>query len=244
MEAITASKTEQKQTPAWLLELFGGEPEPHQKIEVAGVEWWYWHRCARPEINCHIEEGGGRWRMIECCQDDKGVFIWKCSLLVAEGQYVRAHGEAETLLQAAEEALAYIHEELEFGGMVWFREQRETEGWQGCVDGECAIVIADRGHFYWRRECVQAKDLLTLCGSLWGALSGETASREDAMQAAIDAPNKLRELVSKFVLGKPVEEAYARGVADGREEMRTAIKSTINCIRLLPAGMVKAKEAA
>ena len=43
---------------------------------------------------------------------------------------------------------------------------------------------------------------------------------------------------------KLVEEAYARGVADGREEMRTAIKSTINCIRLRPAGMVKAKEAA
>jgi hypothetical protein len=43
---------------------------------------------------------------------------------------------------------------------------------------------------------------------------------------------------------KLIEEAYARGVADGREEMRTAIKSTINCIRLLPAGMMKAKEAA
>ncbi|MCL4723045.1 MAG: hypothetical protein KJZ90_02120 [Rhodocyclaceae bacterium] len=43
---------------------------------------------------------------------------------------------------------------------------------------------------------------------------------------------------------KLIEEAYARGVADGREEMRTAIKSTINCIRLLPAGRAKPKEAA
>ncbi|GJQ53791.1 MAG: hypothetical protein HKUEN07_03600 [Rhodocyclaceae bacterium] len=46
------------------------------------------------------------------------------------------------------------------------------------------------------------------------------------------------------MVAKLVEEAYARGVTDGREEMRTAIKSTINCIRLLPAGTMKAKEAA
>ncbi len=43
---------------------------------------------------------------------------------------------------------------------------------------------------------------------------------------------------------KHIEEAYARGVADGREEMRSAIKTTIYRIRLLPAGKVKAKEAA
>ncbi|GAB1414504.1 MAG: hypothetical protein AMXMBFR31_23350 [Candidatus Desulfobacillus denitrificans] len=43
---------------------------------------------------------------------------------------------------------------------------------------------------------------------------------------------------------KLVDEAYACGVADGREEMRTAIKSTINCIRLLPAGRAKPKETA
>lgn len=84
MEA--ANETEQKQTSAWVLELYGGEPSSCQKVELAGVEWWYWHGCTQPEINCHIEEDGGRLRMIKCHQDDKGVFIWGFSLLVAEGQ--------------------------------------------------------------------------------------------------------------------------------------------------------------
>lgn len=44
-------------------------------------------------------------------------------------------------------------------------------------------------------------------------------------------------------VAKLVEEAYARGVVDGREEMRTAIKSMLNCVRLLPAGKPKAKAA-
>lgn len=242
MEA--ANETEQKQTPAWVLELYGKEPNSCQKVELAGVEWWYWRGCRWPEINCHIEEGGGRLRMIKCHQDDKGVFIWGFSLLVAEGQYVRADGEAGTLLQAAEAALAYVPEELEFGGMAFFREQGEREMWEGWVNGDRVQILADKETYRWERKCAEAVDLLELCNSFGNELSGKAATREEAAQAAIDAPNKLRELAAKFVLGKPVEEAYARGVADGREEMRIAIKSTINCIRLRPSGLVKAKEAA
>lgn len=237
MEA--ANETEQKRTSAWVLELYGGEPSSCQKVELAGVEWWYWHGCTRPEINCHIEEDGGRLRMIKCHQDDKGVFIWGFSLLVAKGQYVDAHGEAETLLQAAEAAVAHVPEELDFGGMAWFREQSEREQWKGWVNGDRVQILAIEEAYHWGRGCAEAKDLLKLCSSFGNELAGKAATREEAAQAAIDAPNKLRELAAKFVLGKPVEEAYARGVADGREEMRTAIKSTINCIRLLPAGMVK-----
>ncbi|MCK6384204.1 MAG: hypothetical protein L6Q52_07630 [Rhodocyclaceae bacterium] len=247
MEAITANKTEQKQTPAWLLELFGGEPEPHQKIEVAGIEWWYWNYSGEAEIHTHIEEAGGRTRMLGCSQGKEGKYCWEFSLLVSEGQYVRARGETETLLQAVQAALAYMPEEMECGGVTWFRGQEEKETWEGWVGGDYAHVDASADEddaFRWGRKCAEAKDLLLLCRSFFSELGGEAMSREDAMQAAIDAPNKLRELVSKFVLGKPVEEAYARGVADGREEMRTAIKSTINCIRLLPSGRAKPKEAA
>lgn len=242
MEA--ANETEQKQTSAWVLELYGGEPSSCQKVELAGVEWWYWHGCTRPEINCHIEEDGGRLRMIKCHQDDKGVFIWGFSLLVAEGQYVRAYGEAEALLQAAEAALAYVPEELEFGGMAFFHEQGEREMWEGWVNGDRVQILADEETYRWERKCAEAGDLLELCNSFWDVLAGKAATPEEAAQAAIDAPNKLRELAAKFVLGKPIEEAYARGVADGREEMRSAIKTTINRIRLLPAEKVKAKEAA
>jgi len=245
MEAITTNETEQKQTPAWLLELFGGEPERHQRIEVAGVEWWYWNYSGEAEIHTHIEEAGGRTRMLGCSQGKEGKYCWEFSLLVSEGQYVRARGETETLLQAVQAALAYAPEETECGGVAWFRGQEEKETWEGWVGGDHARVEASADVAYrWRRKCADARDLLQLCQSCWNELSDAAATREAAMQAAIDAPNKLRELAAKFVLGKPVEEAYARGVADGREEMRTAIKSTINCIRLLPAGMVKAKEAA
>lgn len=242
MEA--ANETEQKQTSAWVLELYGEEPSSHQTVELAGVEWWYWRGCAWPEINCHIKEDGGRLRMIKCHQDDKGVFIWGFSLLVAEGQYVHAYGEAETLLQAAEAALAYVPEELEFGGMAFFREQGEGEQWRGWVNGDRVQILAVEETYRWGRECAEVEDLLKLCSSFGNELAGKAATREEAAQAAIDAPNKLRELAAKFVLGKPVEEAYARGLADGREEMRSAIKTTINRIRLLPAEKVKAKEAA
>ncbi|GMU48771.1 MAG: hypothetical protein AMXMBFR31_09970 [Candidatus Desulfobacillus denitrificans] len=44
-------------------------------------------------------------------------------------------------------------------------------------------------------------------------------------------------------VAKLVEEAYVRGVVDGREEMRSAIKSMLNYVRLLPAGKPKAKAA-
>lgn len=242
MEA--ANETEQKQTSAWVLELYGEEPSSHQKVELAGVEWWYWHGCTRPEINCHIKEDGGRLRMVECYQDDKGGFIWRFSLLVAEGQYVRAQGKAETLLLAAEAALTYAPPELEFGGMTWFRRQGEAEWWEGWVKGDRINIVAGGETYRWARKCAEAEDLLTICNSFGNELCGEVATCEEAMQAAIDAPNKLQELAAKFVLGKPVEEAYARGVADGREEMRSAIKTTINRIRLIPAGKVKAKEAA
>jgi len=243
MEAIIENGTEQKQTPAWLLELFGGQPSDHQKAELAGVEWWYWDRPAVTKIHTHIKANEGRVRMLDLGQDDAGAFAWNFSLLVAEGQYVWARGEAETLLQAAEAALSYAPEELECGGAVWFREQGEAERWEGWVNGDCVQIRVVEKAYHWKRECAEVEDLLKLCNSFWNELSGEAATREEAMQAAIDAPNKLRELAAKFVLGKPVEEAYSRGVVDGREEMRTAIKSSINCIRLLPAGMVKAKAA-
>lgn len=241
MEA--ANETEQKQTPAWLVDLFGGEPSDHQRVELAGVEWWYWN-YSQQKIHAHIHEASGRVRMLCCTQNDKGAFCWEFTLKVADEQYVRADGEAGTLLQAAEAALAYVPEELEFGGMAFFREQGEREMWEGWVIGDRVQILADKETYRWERKCAEVVDLLELCNSFGNELSGKAATREEAMQAAIDAPNKLRELAAKFVLGKPVEEAYARGVADGREEMRTAIKSTINCIRLRPAGMVKAKEAA
>lgn len=243
MEAITTNETEQKQTPAWLLELFGGAPERHQRIEVTGVEWWYWNYSGEADIHTHIEEAGGRTRMLTCSQGKEGKYCWKFSLLVAEGQYVRARGETETLLQAVQAALAYVPEELEFGGMACFREQGEREQWKGWVNGDCVQILAVEKAYRWERECAEAKDLLKLCNRFGNELSGEAATREEAMQAAIDAPNKLRELATKFVLGKPVEEAYVRGVVDGREEMRTAIKSMLNCVRLLPAGKPKAKAA-
>lgn len=243
MEAIIENEPEQKQTPAWLLELFGGEPERHQRIEVAGVEWWYWNYSGEAEIHTHIEDAGGRTRMLDCSQKKEGKYCWEFSLLVAEGQYVRARGETETLLQAAEAALSYAPEELECGGAVWFREQSEAEQWKGWVNGDCVQIRVIEKAYRWERKCAEAEDLLKLCNSFGNELSGEAATREEAMQAAIDAPDKLRELAAKFVTGKPVEEAYARGVVDGREEMRSAIKSTINCIRLLPAGMAKAKAA-
>lgn len=243
MEAITTNETEQKQTPAWLLELFGGEPERHQRIEVAGVEWWYWNYSGEAEIHTHIEEAGGRTRLLNCSQGKEGKYCWKFFLLVAEGQGVRARGETETLLQAVQAALAYMPEELDFGGAVWFREQREAEQWEGWVNGDCVRILAVEKAYCWERKCGEAEDLLKLCNSFKNELSGKAATREEAMQAAIDAPNKLRELAAKFVLGKPVEEAYARGVVDGREEMRSAIKATINCVRLLPAEKVKAKAA-
>lgn len=51
-------------------------------------------------------------------------------------------------------------------------------------------------------------------------------------------------------VAKLVEEAYVRGVVDGREEMRVAAHAVvatvgrdIGRIRLLPAGMAKAKAA-
>lgn len=243
MDAIK-TESEQKQTPAWALELYGREPELHQRIVVAGVEWWYWHGCkSRADINCHIEDDGGRSRMIGCYQDDKGAFVWNFSLQAAEGQYVRAYGEAETLQQAVEAALAYVPEELEFGGMAWFREQGEAEQWKGWVNDDCVQIHAVDQTYRWRRKCAEAEDLLKLCSSFGNELTGEAATREEAVLAAIDAPNKLRELASKFVIGKPIEEAYARGVVDGREEMRTAIKSMLNCVRLLPAGKPKAKAA-
>ncbi|CAG0926945.1 MAG: hypothetical protein F9K21_00455 [Rhodocyclaceae bacterium] len=243
MEAIIEDGTEQKQTPVWLLELYGGEPSDYQKTELAGAEWWHWNSIAPPKISCHIHEDGGRLRLINCHQDDKGAFAWKFSLLVAEGQYVRAHGEAETLLQAAEAALAYTPDEMECGGVAWFREQGEAERWVGWVNGDCVLVCGGEKAYCWSRGCAEAEDLLMLCNSFRNEFSGGAATREEAMQAAIDAPNKLRELAAKFVLGKPVEEAYSRGVVDGREEMRSAIKATINCIRLLPSEKVKAKAA-
>lgn len=236
MEAIIATEVEQKQTPAWLLELFGGEPKQHQRIEVAGVEWWHWNYSGEAEIHAHIEEAGGRTRLLNCSQGKEGKYCWEFSLLVAEGQYVRARGETETPLQAVQAALAYMPEELDFGGAVWFREQREAEQWEGWLNGDCVQIRDDTKAYRWERECAEAKDLLKLCNRFGNELSGEAATREEAMQAAIDAPNKLGELAAKFVTGKPVEEAYARGVADGREEMRSAIKATINCVRLLPAG--------
>lgn len=250
METIVATEAEQKQTPAWLLELYGGEPERHQKIVVAGVEWWYWRGCSWADINCHIEDDDGRLRMIGCYQDDKGAFVWNFSLLVAEGQYVRAYGKAGTLLQAAEAALSYAPEELECGGAVWFREQSEAEQWKGWVNGDCVQIRVIEKAYRWERKCAEAEDLLKLCNSFGNELSGEAATREEAMQAAIDAPDKLRELAAKFVTGKPIEEAYVRGVEVGREEMRVAAHSVastvgrdINRIRLLPAGMAKEKAA-
>ncbi len=243
MEAIVATEAEQKQTPAWLLELYGGEPDNYQTVELAGVEWWCWHGCTRQEINCHIKEDGGRLRMVKCSQGDKGVFVWGFSLLVADGQYICAYGEAETLLQAAEAALAYVPEELDFGGMAWFRGQGEAEQWEGWVNGDRVRIHAVNETCRWERKCAEAENLLEFCDSFGSGLSGKTATREEAMQAAIDAPNKLRELASKFVIGKLVEEAYVRGVTDGREEMRSAIKSMLNYVRLLPAGKPKAKAA-
>lgn len=243
MEAIATNEPEQKQTPAWLLELFGGAPEQHQRIEVAGVEWWYWNYSGEAEIHTHIEEADGRTRLLNCSQGKEGKYCWEFSLLVAEGQYVRAQGETETLLQAVQAALAYMPEELECGGAVWFREQGEREQWKGWVNGDCVLILAVEKAYRWVRKCAEAEDLLKLCNSFWNELFGEAATSEEAMLAAIDAPNKLRELATKFVLGKPVEEAYARGVADGREEMRSAIKATINCVRLLPAEKVKERAA-
>lgn len=243
MEAIVATEAEQKQTPAWLLELFGGEPERHQRIEVAGVEWWYWNYSGEAEIHTHIDDAGGRKRILGCSQGKDGMYHWEFSLFVAEEQYVWARGEAETLLQVADAALSYAPEELEYGGAVWFREQGEAEQWKGWVNGDCVQIRVVEKAYRWGRKCAEVEDLLRLCNSFGNEFSGKAATREEAMQAAIDAPDKLRELAAKFVLGKPIEEAYSRGVVDGREEMRSAIKSTINCVRLLPAGMAKEKAA-
>jgi hypothetical protein len=61
------------------------------------------------------------------------------------------------------------------------------------------------------------------------------------METTVENETEQKQLPDWVV--KLIEEAYVRGVMDGREEMRSAIKSMLNCVRLLPAGKAKAKAA-
>lgn len=129
--------------------------------------------------------------------------------------------------QQAEQAL----ETIEFGGVVWTLSKPSAsnpEDWEGCANERDIRVHLYPNERYWNWQC-NFKELRGKHELLSSLASGLVYSREEAMQAAIDASSRVKDYLVELVeaLGKlgaiTDGSEYRRGFKAGQVDFKAKV---------------------
>lgn len=128
--------------------------------------------------------------------------------------------------QQAEQAL----ETIEFGGVVWTLRKPSAinpEEWEGCANERQIRVHLYPNERYWKWQC-EFKELEGKHELLTSRASCLVYSREEAMQAAIDASSRVKDYLVELVevlgrLGAITESEYQRGFKAGQVDLKAKV---------------------
>jgi hypothetical protein len=185
-------------TPDWITALPGYQPqERHNHFEIAGVRWQHNSHENGDDIYSvqpPLEPALAVKRILNVHRQD-GRFRWMSALWITdEPRIVRAHGEADTLEEAARAALEHQHEVKVLGGAIWYADTLAAQRRYSAMIGEELVTVKEihDGRWEWHR----AVDLTAFRAAGMYAptsqLEGEAATAMEAMLAALNAPAEMR----------------------------------------------------
>lgn len=201
------------------------------KITAAGVEWWSFEGMLANSFSHHVKKEDGLYLLSVRRKDESAEWNgWDVAFLpngYKEGKfYVRRDGSGDCLEACAEAALAVNFKKLIVGGIDLF-EDRESS-YRALINGvdELSISLNKRDdRFYWSRDYEKARMLTAHMNTIGSTFSGTSDSLEDAVEAALGAPDVLCAAAMAFVDSGSQEQQdrYARGFKDGQQAIRKQI---------------------
>jgi hypothetical protein len=163
------------------------------------VKWWaergthedlLWRSC------------GGAGPVMQVRQLTDGRYTWRVSLLISPNVWVDAGGVNATAPEACRAAIAcdgpprVIHRYLN-ADTVWYTPA--PDHWIASINDDEARVAKHGEQFVWTRYWAGGAVALSLTSNTGGHLQGDAKSLEEAMCAAIDAPERFKRACATLI---------------------------------------------
>jgi len=184
-------------------------------VHIDGVKWWaergrdrdlLWRSC------------GGSGPVMQVLQSQDGdQFAWEASFQISANIWVKAGGINATAKEACQAAAAcdglprtiyrYLDTET-----AWYATSQHH--WLAALNNDEACIAKLGERFIWTRQWAAGEIALALTSSINGAgrLQGEANTLEDAMRAAIDAPEQFKRACAALIATLTAAPAAAPGI--------------------------------